>query len=271
MTVVQEEIPVKNSAPETVTMRFTRHGPVIADDAKKRTAFSVRSVWFEPGTSAYFASISYMRAGNWKEFVDGLSRWGAPGENQVYADRSGHIGWKPCGFSPVRRNWDGLLPVPGDGRYEWDGFLDAAKLPVSRDPDRGWIATANAENLPRGYPYKRRKVGFEWAAPFRLRRIQQVLRRERNGTLGDSRRLQVDHRSVQAARTVPLLARVETDDKRLKRAIRLLRRWDRRLEPDSAAAALFEIWNSISCRPPCSRPSWATTRRSRRSGRATPW
>ncbi len=146
----------------------------------------------------------------------------------------------------MRRNWDGLLPVPGDGRYEWDGFLDAAKLPVSRDPDRGWIATANAENLPRGYPYKRRKIGFEWAAPFRLRRIQQVLRRERNGTLGDSRRLQVDHRSVQAARTVPLLAGVETDDKRLKRAIRLLRRWDRRLEPDSAAAALFEIWNSIT-------------------------
>ncbi len=242
MTVVQEQIPVKDAAPETVTMRFTRHGPVIADDAGKRTAFAVRSIWFEPGTSAYFASISYMRARNWPEFVAGLRRWGAPGENQVYADKDGHIGWKPCGFTPIRRNWDGLLPVPGDGRYEWDGFLDADKLPVSRDPDRGWIATANAENLPRGYPYRRRKIGFEWASPFRLRRIQAVLRRERNGTLADSRRLQVDHRSTPAARIVPLLADVDTEDRRLRRAIRLLRRWDKRLDPDSAAAALFQVW-----------------------------
>ncbi len=245
MTVVEEEIPVKDAAPEKVTLRFTRHGPVIADDADKRRAFAVRSVWFEPGTSAYFASIAYMRAGNWAEFVDGLRRWGAPGENQVYADTNGHIGWKPCGFSPVRRNWDGLLPVPGDGRYEWDGFLDADRLPAERDPKRGWIATANAENLPRGYPYRRRKIGFEWAAPFRLRRIQAVLRRDRENTVADSRRLQVDHLSVQAARTIPLLKGVETRDPKLRRAIALLRRWDRRLEVDSGAAALFEVWNSI--------------------------
>ena len=129
----------KDSAPERVTLRFTRHGPVIAEDERRRTAFAVRSVWFEPGTSAYFASIAYMRAGNWREFVSGLRRWGAPGENQVYADRAGHIGWKPCGFTPIRHNWDGLLPVPGDGRYEWDGFLDPDRLPVERDPARGWF------------------------------------------------------------------------------------------------------------------------------------
>jgi penicillin G amidase len=242
MTVVEEEIPVKDAAPERATLRFTRHGPVIA--ARERTAFAVRSVWFEPGTSAYFASISYMRAAGWPEFLDGLRRWGAPGENQVYADSSGHIGWKPCGFTPIRRNWDGLLPVPGDGRYEWDGFLDADRLPVERDPRRGWVATANAENLPRGYPYRRRKIGFEWAAPFRLRRIQSVLRRQRDGSVADSRRLQVDHRSLQAARIVPLLAELEPRDRSTARAIRLLRRWNRELAPDSAAAALFEVWNA---------------------------
>ena len=245
MTVIEEDIPVKDSAPERVTLRFTRHGPVIAEDERRRTAFAVRSVWFEPGTSAYFASISYMRAGSWREFVSGLRRWGAPGENQVYADRAGHIGWKPCGFTPIRHNWDGLLPVPGDGRYEWDGFLDADRLPVERDPARGWVATANAENLPRGYPYRRRKIGFEWAAPFRLRRIQAVLRRQRDATVADSRRLQIDHRSLQAARIVPLLADLEPRDRRTARAIRLLRRWNHELAPDSSAAALFEVWNAI--------------------------
>ena len=245
MTVVEEEIPVKDAAPERVTLRFTRHGPLIAADERKRTAIAVRSVWFEPGTSAYFASIAYMRARNWPEFLSGLRRFGAPAENQIYADTSGHIGWKPCGFAPIRRNWDGLLPVPGDGRYEWDGFLDADLLPVERDPKRGWIATANAENLPRDYPYRERKLGFEWAAPFRLHRIQAVLRRQRDGSVADSRRLQVDHRSLQAARIVPLLAGLEPRNRRTARAIRLLRRWDRDLSPDSGAAALFEIWNSI--------------------------
>ena len=186
-----------------------------------------------------------MRAGNWPEFLDGLRRWGAPGENQVYADTSGHIGWKPCGLAPVRPNWDGLLPVPGDGRYEWNGFLDPDLLPVEQDPGRGWIATANAENLPHGYPYRERKLGFEWAAPFRLHRIQSVLRRQPRGTLADSRRLQVDHRSTQAARIVPLLAHLEPRSRRTARAIRLLRRWDRVLDPGSAAAALFEVWYSI--------------------------
>jgi penicillin amidase len=245
MRVVQEAVPVRGAADETVTLRFTRHGPVVAADEQKRSAFAVRSVWFEPGTSAYFASIAYMRAGNWDEFVAGLRRWGAPGENQVYADRSGHIGWKPCGLTPVRPNWDGLLPVPGDGRYEWAGFLDPDELPVEFDPQRGWVATANAENLPDDYPYRERKIGFEWAAPFRLQRIVSVLRRRRRSSLADSRRLQVDHRSIPATRVVPLLAGLAPQDPRLARAIALLGDWDYELSPGSAAAALFEVWNSI--------------------------
>ena len=112
---VRGDDPVKDAAPEPVTLRFTRHGPVIDEDPAERTAFALRSVWFEPGTSAYFASIAYMRAGDWPESwrAAPLGRAGEPGLRR----RVGHIGWKPCGFSPVRRNWGGLLPVPGDGRY----------------------------------------------------------------------------------------------------------------------------------------------------------
>ena len=72
----------------------------------------------------YFGSIAYMRASNWREFRAALNRWGAPSENQVYADVDGNIGYKPAGLFPRRTNHDGLLPVPGDGRYEWQGFFD---------------------------------------------------------------------------------------------------------------------------------------------------
>lgn len=246
MRTVTEQVPVRGAPDQPVTLRFTRHGPVIADDTDRRTAFAVRSVWFEPGTSAYLASIAYERARGWRGFVRAMRRWGTPGENQAYADTSGHIGWKPGGFVPRRPNWDGLLPVPGDGRYEWDGFLDPDKLPVEFDPRRGWFASANEENLPARYPYRRRKIGFEWATRFRIDRISAVLRRDRRFTLADSQRLQNDHLSVLATRIVPLLERPDPPaDPELARAIELLRDWDRVVGADSAAAALFEVWNAL--------------------------
>ena len=146
---------------------------------------------------------------------------------------------------PVRRNWDGLLPVPGDGRYEWDGFLDPDLLPAERDPS----AAGSRPPTPRTCRAATRTGGARSASSGRRRSGCAASRRccagERTGRSADSRRLQVDHRSVQAARIVPLLAGLEPRSRRLARAIRLLRRWDRELAPDSAAAALFEIWNSI--------------------------
>ncbi len=90
----------------------------------------------------------------------------------VWADRDGHIGWQAVGLAPRRRGWDGLLPVPGDGRYEWDGFLAAWDLPHLADPPRGWVASANQDNLPPGYPYA---VSHQWTEPFRYARIEEVL------------------------------------------------------------------------------------------------
>ena len=114
---------VKGEADRDVELKFTRHGPVIfVDDANKR-AFAVRSIWFEPGTSAYFGSSDYMTAKDWNGFLAAMRRWGAPSENQVYADTKGNIGWVAAGKTPRRVNYDGLMPVPGDGRYEWQGFV----------------------------------------------------------------------------------------------------------------------------------------------------
>ena len=73
-----------------------------------------------------------MTAKDWNGFLTAMRRWGAPSENQVYADVKGNIGWVPAGKTPRRVNYDGLMPVPGDGRYEWQGFIGLDELP--RDP-----------------------------------------------------------------------------------------------------------------------------------------
>ena len=81
-----------------------------------------------------------------------LQTGAAPSVNHVYADTGGNIGWIAAGRTPIRPNWDGLLPVPGDGRYEWAGFHPRGDLPKSVNPAKGFFATANEMNLPADYP-----------------------------------------------------------------------------------------------------------------------
>ena len=88
-----------------------------------------------------------------------MQKWGAPPLNHVYADVKGNIAWLPRGLTPKRPNWDGLLPVPGDGRYEWQGFVENDQLPRLYRPEQGFFATANQMNLPGDYPVTERKVG----------------------------------------------------------------------------------------------------------------
>ena len=125
----------------------------------------------------YFGSVGYMYATNFQEFRQAMSHWGAPSENQVYADTQGNIGWVSGGLAPVRPNWDGLLPVPGDGRYAWAGFLAGDQLPWAYNPKTGWFASANEMNLPPDYAYRTRKLGFEWPSSDRYQRLREVLSR----------------------------------------------------------------------------------------------
>ncbi len=194
--------------------------------------------------SAYFCSIESMRARDFTEFKEAMSRWGAPTLNHVYADVKGNIGWLARGLAPKRGKWDGLLPVPGDGRFEWNGFWKADELPSVYNPANGWFATANQMNLPSDYPYRERKLGFEWTNPARFMRECEILGAARKISLEDSQQLQNDVLSIPARRLVTLLLGLKADDPGLRAALALFREWDFRETRESGAAALFEVWQS---------------------------
>ena len=236
-TKVTEVIKVKGAPSKSVELLFSRHGPIV--NQTKKHAFAVRAAWLEPGMSPYFGSIEYMRAQNFREFVGALNRWGAPSENQVYADADGNIGYKPAGRFPKRDNWDGLLPVPGDGSYEWDGYFDMDVLPEEYNPERGFSGTANAMSLPDNYPIETYKVGFEWSAPWRYRRLWEILEADDEHSMKDSLALQRDYESV-FARSV--LAQVPVLLSRKAAQSQLLAGWDHKLTTDSPAAALWNVW-----------------------------
>jgi len=235
---IEEKLEVRDGEDQDIKLKFTRHGPVIAQT--KEHAFAVRAAWLEPGMAPYFGSIEYMRAENYREFVSALNRWGAPSENQVYADVDGNIGYKPVGRFPKRDNWDGLMPVPGDGTYEWDGYFDMDVLPEEYNPARGFTGTANALSLPKDYPIAKYKVGFEWSAPWRYKRLWEYLQASNTHSMEDSLALQRDYLSVLARNVLALLPDLATSN--LETGGPLLASWDHRLEADSAAAALWNVW-----------------------------
>src|SRR5205823_5925204 len=193
-------IPVKGEPPRVVRLEFTEHGPIVAEDSARGRAFVVRFVGSEPGTAGYLAQLSIDRATDWRSFLSAAARWRLPTENLVYADVDGHIGWIAAGLMPVR-SWSGLLPVPGDGRYEWQGFLRPDELPQSYDPASGMIVTANNNILPPGYA---RALNYDWAPPYRAHRIARMLGPGARLTVEDFERLQLDEYSLPPSERVPV-------------------------------------------------------------------
>jgi penicillin amidase len=242
MRVLRETIEVKGGPAREVELRFTRHGPVISSDAMKRRAFAMRTVWNEPGLAGYFGSSRLLMAKNWDAFKVAGNNWGAPPLNLVYADIQGNIGWTAAGRVPIRKNWDGLLPVPGDGRYEWAGFYGKDVLPSRFNPAEGYFGTANEMNLPGGYPNEKNKIAFEWGDRSRIDRIDEQLAKNNEITLADSMALQTDSVSTQSRRAVALLGSLAPQNAELAQAVALLKAWNHEESTSSTAAAIYEVW-----------------------------
>ena len=243
MTVITEEIPVKGQAPHRAEFKYTRHGPVVFEDTDNNVAYAVRAAWLEPGGAPYLASLRMDQAKTWEEFVEACNYSNIPGENMIWADREGNIGWQAVGIAPVRRNWSGLVPVPGDGRYEWDGYLPIKAKPSVFNPGEGFFATANNHVTPPDYPY-RDAIGWEWSDPYRWARASEVLGSGRRHTMADMMALQTDYHSIPARTLVPMLRHVTATDDDTERARQRLLAWDFVLAPESVAAGIYAAFES---------------------------
>ena len=238
MTVITEEIPVKGRSPHTAEFKYTRHGPVVFEDTGNNVAYAVRAAWLEPGGAPYLASLRMDQARTWEEFVEACNYSNIPGENMIWADRDGNIGWQAVGIAPIRRNWSGLVPVPGDGRYEWDGYLPIRAKPSVQNPPEGYFVTANNHLTPDDYPHMD-AIGYEWSDPYRWARAAEVLGSGRLHSMADMMALQTDYLSIPARTLVPMLRHVgPSPDPGTERARELLLAWDFVLDPTSVAAAI---------------------------------
>lgn len=242
--VRREEIRVRKSFTGSETevvpldVTWTRHGPIVFE--KDAARYALRWTALDPKLQNIASFHALNRARNWKEFRDALSGYPGPMQNMVYADVEGHIGYYAAGRVPIRKSGDGSTPYDGStDAGEWLGYIPFDELPHLYDPPSGMIVTANQRIVGRDYPFF---LTHNWAAPYRARRIHDLLQAKTRLTIEDFRAIQGDTYSiaaVQAAQAVVQaageLGAKEADAKWLA-TIKLLKDWDGRMEADSRAA-----------------------------------
>lgn len=242
MRVIEEQFIVEGELTKTsIELKFTRHGPVLYEDVANRKAYALRAAWMDIGSAPYLASLRMDQAASWEEFRDACSYSRLPSENMVWIDTDKNIGYQAVGVSPIRPNWSGLVPVPGDGRYEWNGYLPIENLPHVFNPEADYFATANNFMVPENYAYMN-ALHYTWGDEMRAVRLAEVLGSGRRHTLVDMMQLQHDELSVPARNLVPLLDGVTVTDTRIAAVQRKLLDWDFVLDQRSTEAAIYVAW-----------------------------
>ncbi|HEX8633248.1 MAG TPA: penicillin acylase family protein [Pyrinomonadaceae bacterium] len=252
--VRREEIKVRKGLtdPSTETVNFdvteTRHGPIILEREGKR--YALRWTALDAERTEFDAFYKINRARDWNEFRDALGGYSGPTQNFIYADTAGHIGYYGAGRIPVRRSGDGSVPSDGATDVgEWTSFIPFDQLPHVYDPPSGLIVTANSRVVGHSYPYH---LTHEWAAPYRSRRIYDLLSRKQKLTAADYRAVQADVYSIggtsfaraaaQILRTLPPggghTVQPTLDADNLRAAVAALANWDGRVTTDSTVAPL---------------------------------
>jgi penicillin amidase len=260
MQTVDEVIQVAGGEPVQMTIRYTRHGPVLSDVSDSQAAMasaeagqtgdilavSLRWTALDPCTIIE-AALMIDHASNWDEFRQALEKWDVPSQNFVYADVQGNIGYQFPGRIPIRADGDGRAPVPGwTDRFEWTGYVAFDELPHLFNPPQGFIVTANNAVIPDAAPIF---LSSDWDYGYRAARITAMIEATPTVGIADFQRMEGDDDNPAAPVLLPLLEQLDFQDTNVAQAAVILQAWDRQNTMDSSPAALFNaFWRHLLLR-----------------------
>jgi penicillin amidase len=230
--IIDETIRVKGAPDEHLQVVVTRHGPVVARNGDK--AYAMRWTATEPGGLANSYNW-FGQAKNWKEFREVMKHVWGPGQNTVYADVDGNIGYIMAARVPIRKKGHGEVPVPGDTNdYEWTGYIPFEQLPQALNPESGLIVTANARVVGPNYkPY----LTDRWEEPYRTARIYDLLHDRHDLRPEDMLKVQTDTYSYPhvfvADQLIAAAKTAKPKDARAQKLIEGLKDWNGIAEADS--------------------------------------
>jgi penicillin G amidase len=239
-TTREETINVRFGKPLTITVRQSRHGPIISDilppadvaqfGEGKVAALSATLLTSEDRTLSAIYNMG--RATTVTAFRDAVRDFHSPQQNVMFADTQGGIGYAVSGRAPIRKDksCDGLLPADGaTGNCDWIGWAAFEDMPQSLNPANGVLINANNKIVPDDFPVM---IAAEWQEGYRAQRIVDVLGDSSNLTMQDMDKLQHDNVSLLAREMLPLL----------------LERFTPTTERDSQWKARLSAWDSLMTR-----------------------
>jgi penicillin amidase len=241
--VRHETIHVRGKPDVNLEVIVTRHGPIVHRDPSEQAgrAYALRWTALEPG-GLDFGFPLLGQAQNWHDFIETTRHIAGPGQNTIYADVDGNIGFTIPARIPIRAKGNGALPVPGDSDdYEWKGYIPFEELPRVLNPPEGIIATANARTVGPGYKFY---LTDRQAGPYRTARLYELLSNRRGLTPADCNAIQNDIVSLPNRFLAGMLIKAANGDRprdsRTQQLIAKLQSWDARATADSVETSLVE-------------------------------
>lgn len=245
----REEIKVRKVAtkPETESVMMdvviTRHGPIVIEKEGER--YALQWTIFDPKRESVSVFYNVNRAQNFMQFTAALKGYAGAMQNNIYADVDGNIGYYAAGYIPIRKTGDGSVPYDGaTDEGEWTSFVPWEKLPRSYNPPSGMIVTANSRVVGRDYPYH---LTHSWSAPYRQKRINDLLGSKNKITIEDFRATLGDTFAIGGstfAKAVAKLAGNKADGK-FAESVKLLAEWDGNVKADSRGALLVHEMREV--------------------------
>ncbi len=249
-TVLAETIKVKGAADERLSVRISRHGPVISDVSRsvldlvpRGHAMALAWTALADDDRTMQAALALARAKDWPSFLAAGRHFHAPQQNVMYADVDGNIGFVSAGRVPVRKpenDLRGLAPAPGwDARYDWAGYVPFDELPRAFNPPGGMLVIANQKVAPPGY---RHHITYEWDVPYRARRIEELLQAGQKHSLQSFARIQGDVVSPAARELLRNLLNAEPRSPAAADALKRLSAWDGAMDAERAEPLILAAW-----------------------------
>ena len=243
----EETIKVKGSDDVKLTVRSTRHGPVISDLrpsvkglADDDFVAALSATYLKPGDRSADAFYELVRAENWTSFKAALGRFQAPQQNFFFANVDGDIGFITAGWAPIRGRGKGFVPTKGwTGETDWREFVALDALPQLAGTHVRRLVNANNPVTETAYPYF---LGVDWAPPYRAARIHTLLDDGRGRTIQDAAVMQRDLFSGMVHDLLPIMIGAEPNSVAGQRAIALLRNWDGVMAPQRVEPMIFNAW-----------------------------
>ncbi len=241
-----ETIAVKGGRTETLTVRQSRHGPIISDildtsaqSAGKNAVMALSATYLEPGDQTADTFYQINRAQNWDQFVTALKNFQSPQSNFLFADTKGDIGFIAPGLVPIRKGGWGLVPSPGwDGETDWNGFVPFEELPILLNPQSGRIVNSNNPIMDENYPHF---LSFDWAPGYRAKRILDRIDDKALSVHGAAR-IQQDHVSEMAKQLLSLMRDIEPADEFGRSILARLEKWNGQMSRQRPEPLIFSTW-----------------------------